>query len=209
MFATGISPATQTTLEALVDIDFVHRYYLAGGTACALYYGHRISYDLDFFSTEPEDPSQISLKLKDIGELLVEQASDGTWLGSLNQTKLSFFEHLYPEIGQESEWSKIRIASKRDLACMKLEAIASRGIMRDFVDMYYLTKELGLSEIILDARQKYKETGYSELHFLRSLTYFEEADSSVPPTMLVEFEWREIKRYFETEVKKLTTKWGI
>ncbi len=209
MFATGISPDTQTALESLASVDFVKRYYLAGGTACALYYGHRLSYDLDFFSLEPEDPQSITGKLKDLGKLQVEQASEGTWLGSLNQVKLSFFEHLYPEIGKEEVWTGVRVASKRDLGCMKLEAIASRGIMRDFVDMYYLSRELGLADILIDAREKYAETGYSELHFLRSLTYFEEADSSVPPTMLVDFDWAGIKHYFETEVKRLSTKWGI
>lgn len=209
MFTTGISPDTQTALESLAKVDFVRRYYLAGGTAIALYYGHRLSYDLDFFSREPEDPTVISHKLENLGQLEVQQASEGTWLGSLNQVKLSFFEHPYPLIGQESEWSQVRVASKVDIACMKLEAIGSRGIMRDFVDMYYLASELGLPTIIEAVRRKYEKTNYSELHFLRALTYFADADKSTPPTMLVPCDWDEVKRYFEKEVKKLSNKWGI
>lgn len=79
--------------------------------------------------------------------------------------------------------------------------------MRDFVDMYYLSRELGLADIVMDAREKYQGTGYSELHFLRSL--FEEADASVAPTMLVEWDWDKIKKYFEIEVGGLSRKWGI
>lgn len=209
MFATGISPDTQGVLEALATVDFVKQYYLAGGTACALYYGHRISYDLDFFSTQPEDSSAITSKLKGLGELKVDQASKGTWLGSLDGVKLSFFEHLYPEIDEEKEWSRVRVASKFDLGCMKLEDIASRGIMRDFVDMYYLARELGVDNIFSKAHEKYKGTGYSELHFLRSLTYFEEADNSVPPAMLVHWDWTEIKQYFVGEVKRISQDQGI
>lgn len=209
MFATGISPDTQTVLESLAELSFVKKYYLAGGTACALYYGHRLSYDLDFFSSDPVDPTAISHKLENLGKLEIQQASEGTWLGSINQVKLSFFEHLYPLVGEENEWASIRIASKLDIGCMKLEAIGSRGIMRDFVDMYLLSKELGLDAIIDAARQKYSATNYSELHFLRALTYFEDADMSIPPTMLVDWEWNEVKRYFESEVKRLSKKWGI
>jgi len=209
MYATGISPDTQTVLESLAKLSFVRRYYLAGGTACALYYGHRLSYDLDFFSREPEEPRVISTKLEHLGKLEVQQASEGTWLGSINQVKLSFFEHLYPIVGEESEWSRVRIASKLDLGCMKLEAIGSRGIMRDFVDLYYLSRELGLDTIINTARLKYIATNYSELHFLRSLIYFQDADISIPPTMLIDWNWDEIKSYFESEVKKLAIKWKI
>jgi hypothetical protein len=164
---------------------------------------------LDFFSQEPEEPRVISSKVENLGKLEVQQASEGTWLGSINQVKLSFFEHLYPLVGEKGEWSGIRIASKLDIGCMKLEAIASRGIMRDFVDMYFLSRELGLDVIIGAAREKYAVTNYSELHFLRALTYFEDADVSIPPTMLVDWNWDEIKRYFESEVKRLATAWKI
>lgn len=209
MLTTGISPSTKTVLESIVDVDFVKRYYLAGGTACALYYGHRLSYDLDFFSRNPEEPQQITLKLKKIGKLNVQQESDGTWLGSLNGVKLSFFEHLYPEIGVEEKWMGVRIASKTDIACMKLEAIASRGIMRDFVDMYYLTREIGLEEIMSSLKQKYVGVDYSDFHFLRALTYFEDADKSVKPNMLEPLDWDGVKKYFESEVKRLSAKWGV
>ena len=124
MFTTGISPATKDVLASLAKISFVKRYYLAGGTACALYYGHRLSYDLDFFSTEPELSEKITKQLVGLGKLRIDQQTEGTWLGELNQVKLSFFHHLYKEVSEESEWLGVRIASKLDIGVMKLEAIA-------------------------------------------------------------------------------------
>ena len=38
---------------------------------------------------------------------------------------------------------------------------------------------------------------------MKSLVYFEDAESDETPKMLKDAEWTEIKRYFEIEVKKL------
>ena len=211
MFTTGISPATQTVLAVLAKVDFVKNYYLAGGTAAALYYGHRVSYDLDFFSPDPLPSYRITEILQGVRKLQVDQEQEGTWLGHLDGVKLSFFVHPYPEVGKEGTWNGIRIASKLDIACMKLEAIGSRGIKRDFVDMYYLCQDIGLGMVFEAARQKYAKANMSEMHFLRSLTYFVEAEngSAGEPNMIHELDWEKIKRYFEAEVKRLAKEWNL
>ena len=209
MYTAGISPDTQATLAILVEVPFVSQYFLAGGTAVALYYGHRLSYDLDFFSPTPIEPNKITQLLQDSGKLQVDQIGEGTWLVMLNGVKLSFFVYPYPEVGKEEAWGGIRVANKLDLACMKLEAIGSRGIKRDFIDMYYLTKEIGLPGVFEAMRQKFIKSNISELHFMRSLIYFEEAEASEEPTMIHKVNWPEIKRYFEIETKKLAKVWQI
>lgn len=209
MFTTGISPDTQATLAILTKTSFLEKYFLAGGTAVALHYGHRLSYDLDFFSPDMLLPNKITQFLQDKGELEVDQIGEGTWLGMLNKVKLSFFVYPYPEVGDETDWEGVRIASKLDLACMKMEAIGSRGIKRDFIDMYYLTKELGLGSVFEAMRVKFAKSNISELHFLRSLVYFEQAEESEDPTMIHPLDWDGIKRYFEIEVKKLSRSWEI
>jgi hypothetical protein len=47
-----IPDSTHTTLGALRDSRLVDLFYLAGGTGLALYFGHRISRDLDFFAPD-------------------------------------------------------------------------------------------------------------------------------------------------------------
>lgn len=209
MFTTGISPATQKCLETLSRTDLVSNYYLAGGTVAALYLGHRVSYDLDFFSNSPMDPIQIAQELGELGQLQTDQNDPGTFLGMLDGVKISFFRYLYPMVEPENSFQSVRIASLMDVGCMKLEAIASRGIMRDFVDMYLIANKLGLENILDRAKIKFARTDYSETHFLRSLTYFDDADVANPPTMLIDWDWDEIKKYFESEVKRLSIKWGM
>lgn len=209
MFTNGISPATQRCLETLKKSVLTSNYYLAGGTAAALYLGHRISYDLDFFSNTPMEPMQIAQELGKLGKLHTDQNDEGTFLGMLDDIKISFFRYFYPMIEPEGSFEGIRIASLMDIGCMKLEALASRGIMRDFVDLYLISQKLGLENILTCARVKFADADYSETHFLRSLAYFEDADTANPPTMLVEWDWQAIKRYFESEVKRLSHKWGM
>lgn len=209
MFTTGISPETQKCLETLSKTDLVSNYYLAGGTVAALYLGHRVSYDLDFFSNTPIEPVQIAQELGMLGKLQTDQNDPGTFLGMLDGVKISFFRYLYPMVEPEQSWNGVRIASLMDVGCMKLEAIASRGIMRDFVDMYLIANKLGLENVLAAARVKFATTDYSETHFLRSLVYFEDADTANPPNMLVDWDWGEIRRYFEREVKRLSREKGI
>ncbi len=73
MFTTGISKNTQAVLAKISKAPFVKNYYLAGGTALAVHFGHRLSYDLDFFSLTPDLPRIITAQLKDAGKLEIFQ----------------------------------------------------------------------------------------------------------------------------------------
>ncbi|MFN0033504.1 MAG: nucleotidyl transferase AbiEii/AbiGii toxin family protein [Saprospiraceae bacterium] len=43
------------------------QFYLVGGTALALQLGHRVSVDLDLFSTEPFDPQTLPILMMPSG----------------------------------------------------------------------------------------------------------------------------------------------
>lgn len=61
MFEEAISKQTAKNLELLGQSKILKDAYLAGDTALALQIGHRISYDLDFF-TEKKFRAQSFLK---------------------------------------------------------------------------------------------------------------------------------------------------
>jgi len=49
MFDKVITERTKSTLALLGKEEILKKCYLAGGTAMALQFGHRLSFDLDFF----------------------------------------------------------------------------------------------------------------------------------------------------------------
>jgi len=52
MFTKTLSKNASTAMAILGESDVFNDAYLAGGTACALQLGHRVSLDLDFFTDQ-------------------------------------------------------------------------------------------------------------------------------------------------------------
>ncbi len=98
----------------------------------------------------------------------------------------------------------LAIADIRDIACMKLDALASRGTKRDFVDIYCIAQTgLTLPEMIALFEKKYAELNYNLLHLKKSLVFFDDAEHDPMPRMIKEIAWREVKKFFQEETKKL------
>jgi predicted nucleotidyltransferase component of viral defense system len=49
----------------------------------------------------------------------------------------------------------IYLASREDIAAMKIIAISQRGKRRDFFDIYFLIREFGVKKIIEFTKEKY------------------------------------------------------
>ena len=118
MFPSVVNEETERTIHALSTQRFIRSFYLAGGTACALYLGHRVSEDLDFFSQEEFSHKDIQNDLKTGGRFLVDYSDSGTLSGRFNQTKISLFHYAYPLIGETGEFMNIKISSLKDVGCM-------------------------------------------------------------------------------------------
>lgn len=209
MFKSGVSAQTQKNLVKLAKLDFVKKYYLAGGTGIALQIGHRLSYDLDFFCQKPVRPAEIMTELKDKGKIKVFQNDQGTFNGVFNGVKLSFFIYPYKNIFKLKEYEGVKLADLRDIGCMKLDAIGSRGTKRDFIDLYFICKKYSLDELFSWLKKKYQEVELSLVHIARSLVYFKDADDQEMPKMLKPVDWEEVKGYFINEVRRLSKKWFI
>lgn len=207
MFERGISKETKGHLALLAKSNVTENFYLAGGTACALYLGHRLSFDLDFFTPKKFDHRGVRSKLEGLRNFSLEQASEGTVLGKLRNIRISFFWYRYPLLFNSQRFMEIEVADLRDIACMKLDAIGSRGTKRDFVDLYFICqKGHTLNEILGSFRNKYKDTGFSEFHLIKSLAYFVDAEAEEMPQMLVPVDWARIKSFFEDQSKKMFQK---
>lgn len=209
MFQQGISKPTQDGLAILSQVKFVGEYFLAGGTACALYLGHRLSFDLDFFSAKPVEPRIIIKSLKDLGKVEVYQNDEGTFNGKFNQVKLSFFVYPYRMLFPFREYCGVKMADLKDIACMKLDAISRRGTKRDFIDLFFICKQFNLGELLKLFEKKFEKLNVPIWHVIKSLIYFEDAERDELPEMLKSVNWEEVKQYFEVQVKQLAQEAGL
>lgn len=151
-------------------------FYLAGGTGLALQIGHRKSIDFDFFSERQFDTSELFRKITEVfskeSVTMVQQDANTVSVVVAGTINISFFFYPYTLIKPKIESEYMFLASIEDIACMKLSAIISRSVRKDYVDLYFILKQHSLSEYMMLAKQKYPTI--DESVFLKSLVYFED-----------------------------------
>lgn len=193
-------------VQALRDLrksPVLSSFYLAGGTGLALHLGHRRSADLDFFSPEPFAEDTLIQDLQKLPRFSLVAKAPGTLHTEIGEIKLSLLAFGYPLLFPRETFMDVEVADPRDIACMKVSAIAGRGSKRDFVDLYAVSQDHGLRQILVWFNQKFAAANYSTVHLLKSLTYFGDAEKDPPPDMLVPVSWEEVKSFFATEVPRL------
>lgn len=194
---------TKRVLETLVRADVLQDFYLVGGTALALQYGHRKSIDLDFFSPHDFLLPGLRANMAVLGDYTLENEAPGTLDGVLDNVKLTFLRYPYPPLFPLIMWEGISLADPRDIACMKIDAISARGSKKDFIDLYVLLEQYSLKEILTMFEEKYADIHYNTLHLLKSLTYFEDAETEPMPVMLRPIEWNAVKTKISLQARAL------
>jgi hypothetical protein len=197
-----IPEATERVLGILLKNN-IGSFYLAGGTALALHLGHRLSRDLDFFTSEPFDEERLLADLKDVETLSVVSKGRETLHLHIAEIKISFLGYRYPVLFSFGSFMGIQVADPRDIACMKISAIAGRGSRRDFVDLYVTAKQYGLDHLLDLFKKKYSQINFNLIHALKSLTYFKDAEKEPMPKMLTPISWDEIAEFFSQEAPRL------
>lgn len=204
MFETVLSPNAKTALEVLGKSGLTKDAYLAGGTSLALRLGHRISIDFDFFLSVKFDPVKLAESLKTIGKFEIGTASGITLIGIFNEVKFSYFEYNYPMLNPTDNYQGIQIASIDDVVAMKLVAISDRNTKKDFIDLYTICHQGMSIEKMFDLYDaKYHVLEDNKYTLIKSLSYFEEADTDVMPQMLIDITWDEVKKFFISESMRL------
>lgn len=157
--------------------EFKREYYLVGGTAIALYLGHRRSIDFDLFKF-----SMISAK-KNV-EKLSRSNVDFTITRNVteqlnliaNNVKMTFFQYPF-QIEAKNDFEKvIRIPDLLDLAAMKAYALGRRSKWKDYVDLYFLLKDKFTLQQIIDRAIMIFGDLFSDKLFRSQLSYFDDID---------------------------------
>ena len=135
----AITPNALELLKTLSARPELNELRLVGGTSLALQYGHRQSVDLDFFGHLNTDQDKLIAILKDIGSLIVTNKTPNILQTIINNVKIDFVEYgFYKWIDEPVIEDGFFLASDKDIAAMKINAIIGRGSKKDFIDLYVL-----------------------------------------------------------------------
>jgi predicted nucleotidyltransferase component of viral defense system len=164
-------------LVHLQKADVFKDYTLVGGTALALQIGHRFSVDIDLFTQGDIQKDEIFSYLKNTYQENFQPVNIQNRIVQMivKEIKVDLVSYSPPLLEPAYNEDGIQYAGKRDLAAMKLEAIANNGTRaKDFVDIYFLLREIPLKNMFDDFRAKYSVRDIS--YVKRSLVYFDDVD---------------------------------
>lgn len=179
------------------------KWYLAGGTALALQAGNRKSLDMDFFTEEKDfDEKKLIARFITNKDWQTDVEEKNTIYGKLLGTKVSFIAYPFFIPKQEPLWhGSIRVLNQIDIAVMKITAISQRGRKRDFFDLYWCAKNIEpLERIIKRLKVQYPSVAHDYHHILKSMVYFEDAESDPEPEIYFDANWKKVKRFFTKEI---------
>lgn len=197
----AISDDLEAVLRALPGEPVHRRFYLAGGTALALQLGHRRSLDLDFFTEETFDEEAVIAAIRNLPAFELIAKDKQTVHAHIHGVKVTFLGYAYPLLFPLSSYLGARVAEPREIACMKISAIAARATRRDFIDLYAVCRLHQLPHLIGLFQRKYGRV--SLVHIVKSLTYFEDAEKDSMPRMLVPVSWDAVKSFFLAQATRL------
>ena len=188
---SAVSPEALELLREIQHLPILNDFYLVGGTALALHYGHRISVDLDFFTEKEFDTSILIDTFKEKYKLDILSQAKNTLTLNIRFVKTDFIRHNYPLLNPFQEIEGIKLLSVEDIAAMKLNSTMNRGSKKDFYDIYELLNHFDLEELISFHASKYDFT--SQLILLKSLVYFDDAEQEPDPVSVKDISWDAVK----------------
>jgi hypothetical protein len=156
---------------------FSKDYYLVGGTAIALYLGHRRSIDFDLFTKKDIKRKSIKeiLYKSDFNYKIIYESSEQMHI-KINDVKVTFYQFVFPVKSEVWFEKVIKLPSLTSLAAMKAFALGGRGKWKDYVDLFFLLKySLKIGDITNSAKQIF-ENSFNEKLFRQQLCYFKDID---------------------------------
>jgi predicted nucleotidyltransferase component of viral defense system len=186
-----VEPKLLELLKKIMSEVIFKDFNLVGGTSLALQIGHRFSVDIDLFGHSEIDVLEFTRTLSKAGNVTIIKKSNNIVIFSVDGIKVDFVNYNYPLLENISVVENIRLVSDKDIAAMKLNAIAGRGSRKDFIDLYFLLQKYSLKEMISFYNQKYADG--SEFMVIKSLNYFEDAEKETMPILHKDIDWEVIK----------------
>lgn len=205
LYKETVDAPTLGLLRSLQSREYLQGFNLAGGTALALYNGHRKSVDIDLFSDFSFDTAMILENLDQDYDFNLMFSATNTLKGSIGETEVDIIAHRYNLINDPLREDNIVLLSEPDIIAMKLNAISTSGQrIKDFIDIYFLLDKYDLKTMLSFYLGKYNQK--NDLLVLKSLIYFDDTEESEWPVMIREpaLKWKDVKRKIQKRVLDYT-----
>ncbi len=165
MLNKGVSENLYKTIQKLMREHLFDEFLLGGGTNLAIKHNHRVSTDIDLFSTNIVGTQKLNLICAYLNEhyggdnvLISKQNFESeqfAWLQIIlveEQIKMDIIQNL-KLLYEFQTIDDIRLIHDIDIGSLKLLAAADRGHQKDFYDLYLLIQTIPL-EILYNTLQK-------------------------------------------------------
>ncbi len=212
LFKNTVSEDLVSALNGLMQLQSLKGFCLAGGTGLALQLGHRMSVDIDLFSSLDWDKTIIKREIQEVF-LLASPERENRWglRYTIKGIKVELYNWEIPFLKPFLIEDHIRLASLEDISSMKLEAIKERKERKDYYDLAILLSQFTFAEMISFYKTKYP---YQDTRVvLDALSAVDEAERTLDPPMLIDLSWGQAKdkirsgfNQFVTEQKSSTRK---
>lgn len=176
-----ILPPTQRALWPKLAAVRQHSFVLYGGTAVALYLGHRESVDFDFFTNRPFQPDELFADYSFLRDSEVFQSQPNTLTvltagHDTDRVKISFFGGLrFGRLGPPHKTADgvMSVASLADLLAHKLKTVLQRVEPKDYLDIDALLQQgMDLPSGLAGASLLFP--AFAPQECLKALVYFED-----------------------------------
>lgn len=186
------------------------QFYLTGGTAlAACYFNHRLSEDIDLFSPNVFNQTQIIETMQHISKQLkasleyvrIDNSLQYTLkFSKAKQLKIDFVAYLFHQIHDPVEIRGLKIDSMEDIATNKLLTINQRTASKDYVDLYFILKGFTFWDLRIGVEHKFGME--MEPFYIASLLQKAETLTTLP-RMKKKLSLETLKKFFFAEAKKL------
>lgn len=192
-YPDSVDPVLLELLNYVMQEKDLETFLLGGGTSLSLRCGHRSSEDLDFFSREKFDTELLqNCFAETFPHSQVLNRTKGSLCLLVKGVKIDFLYHPYPLLRKPDIQEKSRFLSLTDISAMKINAVTNRGSKKDFFDLYLLHQiGITISNSLEHFSMKYNGNRFLAL---RSLLWFEDADTEPDPVLLKPWLWENVKK---------------
>lgn len=209
------TPLQEEFIRLFSETQLKDTFFLTGGTALSAFYlQHRLSEDMDFFTEEEGQVPRVLPFIQKIADKLNGQLE----VRRNFRSYLEFFisrekEMLRCDFAMDSPYRlkpkilkeeyEIFIDNVLDISCNKLSALYDRSDPKDFVDIFFIDKEIiPFKKLIEEAKKKH--VGLDRYWLAVSLIKIE--DFSILPKMVKPVNLDELKHFFKEKAKWLMKK---